>query len=177
MEASTDISAPAGDLTLRRDWRPGDAEAIVELHRRVYLPEYRVDETFVDDIRLTLDGLSARGWPTERDGAWLADGEHELAGSLLLSDEGDGEGRVRHFVLAPELRGSGLGRRMLDGLLELAHEIGYQRLTLSTFADLRVAAHLYREAGFRVVGEEAAPRWGRDEFVYQHYELALSEPG
>ena len=84
-----------------------------------------------------------------------------------------GEGRVRLFLLARELRGQGLGRRLLDELLAEARAAGYERLTLSTFSDLRAAAHLYREAGFRVVREETTPRWGRERFTYQHYELRL----
>lgn len=174
MEARTQPRAAAGDLLIRRSWRAGDAEAIVELHRRIYPPGYGVDETFVDDIAVTLADLSACGWPDRPgDGAWLVDREGEFGGSLVLSDEGAGEGRVRLFLLEPELRGQGLGRRMLGELLGAARDAGYERLTLATFSDLRAAAHLYREAGFRVVREEHAPRWGRGDFNYQHYELAL----
>ena len=32
---------------------------------------------------------------------------------------------------------------------------------------------MYRGAGFRIVREEPAPRWGRETFVYQHYALDL----
>ena len=171
-----DATAPAaaGDLTVRRSWRPGDAEAIVELHREVYPPEYGVDETFVDDISSTLAELAARGWPhRDGDGVWVVDGPQRVVGCLILSDEDDGEGRVRLFLLGKELRGRGLGRRLLDELLELAGEAGYDRLTLTTFADLTAAAHLYREAGFVLVSEERAPRWGRADFRYQQYELRL----
>lgn len=168
------VPAAAGDLSIRRSFRPADARAIVELHRRVYPPEYGVDETFVDDIALTLAELDRRGFPGPGEGAWLLDGaDGGLAGCLILSDEGAGEGRVRLFCLGPELRGLGLGRRMLGALLELARGAGYERLTLATFADLRAAAHLYREAGFGLVAEDDAPRWGRSEFRYQHYELRL----
>jgi ribosomal protein S18 acetylase RimI-like enzyme len=166
--------APPGDLTIRSQWREGDADAIVELHRRVYIPEYGVDESFVTDIAVTLTELEDRGaWPGPGEGAWLVDSEDGLAASLLLSDQGDGEGRVRHFVIAPEQRGSGLGRKMFEALMERVREFGYERVTLSTFADLKAAAHMYRGAGFRIVREEPAPRWGRETFVYQHYALDL----
>jgi GNAT superfamily N-acetyltransferase len=168
------VSAAAGDVTIRRSFVPADAGAIVELHRLVYPPEYGVDETFVDDIAITLADLEATGFPGPGEGAWLVDGDDgRLVGSLMLSDEGDGEGRVRLFLLDPALRGRGLGRLLLGELLELARDFGYERLTLATFADLRAAAHLYREAGFELVHEERAPRWGRNDFRYQHYELRL----
>jgi ribosomal protein S18 acetylase RimI-like enzyme len=169
----TTVPASAGDLTVRRSYLPDDAEAIIELHRRVYPPEYGVDESFVDDIAITLSGLEANGFPGPGEGAWLVDGAGGLAGSLILSDEGAGEGRVRLFVFDQAARGRGLGRRLLRELLTLAGDSGYERLTLATFADLRAAAHLYREAGFVVVREDGAPRWGRADFNYQHYELRL----
>jgi GNAT superfamily N-acetyltransferase len=162
----------SGELAIRREYREGDRDAIVDLHRRVY-PEFGVDESFVRDIAITLDELAARGWPGAGERAWLVERDDEVAGSLVLSDEGGGEGRVRLFLLAPELRGRGIGRRLLGELLDLAGEAAYERLTLATFSDLRAAAHLYRDAGFRVVREDHSPRWGRAEFNYQHYELKL----
>jgi len=168
------VPATAGDLTIRRDLEPGDTAAVVELHRRVYPVEFGVDESFVTDIQVTFDDLAARGWPERPgDGLWVVERDRKLAGCLVLSDEGGGEGRVRLFLLAEQLRGLGLGRRLLGELLDLARSHGYERLTLATFADLRSAAHLYRDAGFTVVREERAPRWGREDFTYQHYELEL----
>ena len=95
----------------------------------------------------------------------------------MLSDEGDGEGRVRLFLLAPRAAGPGASAAACSTSCSRSpREAGYERLTLSTFSDLRAAAHLYRRAGFRVVCEEDAPRWGREQFRYQHYELVLAGP-
>jgi ribosomal protein S18 acetylase RimI-like enzyme len=175
---SVETRAAPGDLTIRRELAPGDFEAVVALHERLYPAEYGVDRGFVDGVQATVDDLGARGgWPGEGEGVWIVERDGDVAGSLMLSDEGAGEGRVRLFLLAPDLRGRGLGRRLLEELLDRAREAGYQCLTLSTFADLKGAAHLYREAGFRVVGEEHGPKWGREDFNFQHYELALDAPG
>ncbi len=164
----------ARELAIRREFVPGDGAAIVELHRRVYLQEFGVDEGFITGVRETLDLLAERNWPGgDGDAVWIVERRGEPGGSLMLSDEGEGEGRVRLFLLEPELRGRGLGRRLLAELVEFARSHGYERLTLFTFADLRSAAQLYRDAGFRVVGEDHSPRWGRERFNFQHYELPL----
>jgi GNAT superfamily N-acetyltransferase len=176
LESGAIVPSQTRDLTVRREARPGDAEAIVELHTRVYPAEYGVDQSFVDDVAAVLAELRIRGWPRPGEGIWIVESDGVPGGCLALSDEGGGEGRVRFFVLTPELRGLGLGRQLLDELLEEATTAGYRRLTLATFSDLRAAAHLYREAGFRVSGEEAGPRWGREAFVYQHYALELQRP-
>ena len=164
--------ATAG-LLIRRNLRPGDADAIIALHDEVYPAEHGVNQTFVDDIRITLDDLEAAGFPHGNEGVWIVERGGKLAGCLMLSDEGDGEGRVRLFLLAREIRGQGIGGRLLSELLALARSARYDRLTLSTFSDLRAAASLYRRAGFRLVGEDRSPRWGRERFRYQQYELRL----
>ena len=37
-------------VEIHRTLRPGDAAAIGELHRRVYVPEYGLNETFVTSV-------------------------------------------------------------------------------------------------------------------------------
>jgi ribosomal protein S18 acetylase RimI-like enzyme len=168
-----ELEGLAGTLTIRRHARPTDRDAIVALHARVYPGEHGVDQSFVDDVAATLDELLARGWPADGEGIWMVERGGSIAGCLALSREGGGEGRVRFFLLSADLRGAGLGRRLLRELLETAREAPYACLTLATFSDLRAAAHLYREAGFELVREDAGPRWGREDFVYQHYRLEL----
>jgi GNAT superfamily N-acetyltransferase len=164
------MSAIAG-IEIRRELTAGDADGIIELHRRVYAPEYGMDERFVAGVRSTVESALANGWP-ERGGVWLVDLGDELAGSLGLIDEGGGNGRVRWFVLDPVLRGQGLGRRLLGELLEEARDAGLRGLSLETFSALSSAAHLYREAGFRVTWDRVRSDWG-PPIVYQHYELKL----
>jgi ribosomal protein S18 acetylase RimI-like enzyme len=160
--------------SIRREIRAGDLEAIVAHHGRLYAEEYGVDSDFESHVASAVARAAARGFPNEREAIWLVglDGEH--AGSLALTDEGEGEAAVRWFVLNSELRGRGLGRRLLDELLARAAQVGYRRVWLETFSDLEVAAHLYRDHGFELVSTDARPRWGRDRIAYQRYELELS---
>jgi hypothetical protein len=39
------------DISIRRELREGDADAIAELHRRVYGSEYGLNERFVQGVR------------------------------------------------------------------------------------------------------------------------------
>jgi GNAT superfamily N-acetyltransferase len=161
-------------IGIRRDVAPGDAEAVVALHARVYLPEYGLDWTFVKHVAASVTRAVERGWPSEREGIWLVERAGATAGSIGLTDEGGGEAALRWFVLEPELRGSGLGRRLLGEVLATAADQGYERIGLETFSELCVAAHLYREHGFELMWSDRRPRWGRSEITYQRYELALT---
>jgi ribosomal protein S18 acetylase RimI-like enzyme len=162
------ISAPA----IRRELRDGDVERIVDLHRRVYMTEYDRNEAFIAGVQHTLDVAAARDWPRGGGAVWLIDQGEELSGCVALTDEGAGHGRVRWVVFGPELRGQGLGRRLIGEMLDVARADGYHELSLETFSALRAAGHLYRSFGFAVTWERPRDDWG-PPIVYQHYELQL----
>jgi ribosomal protein S18 acetylase RimI-like enzyme len=161
------------EVTIRDELRPGDIEAIVAHHRRVYGEEYGVDSRFGDFVHAAVTLAAERGFPSERETIRIVELDGEHAGSIGLSDEGDGDAAIRWVVLSPEVRGEGLGRRLLDQMLAFAEEQGYRRVWLETFSELRAAAHLYLERGFVVVSEDTAPRWGRESITMQRYELEL----
>jgi ribosomal protein S18 acetylase RimI-like enzyme len=161
------------DPRIRRELRPGDLSAIVAHHGRVYGEEYGVDSTFEGHVASSVARAALRGFPSPREAICLVELEGEHAGSLALTDEDDGEAAIRWFVLSPEVRGRGLGRRLLGEMLARASEIGYTRVWLETFSELEAAAHLYRDHGFEVVSADEAPRWGRERITYQRYELEL----
>jgi ribosomal protein S18 acetylase RimI-like enzyme len=158
---------------IRRHLRPGDLGVIIAHHGRVYGQEYGVDSTFEGHVAASVGRAAKRGFPTEREAICLVERDGVLAGSVGLTDEGDGTATLRWFVLDRDLRGHGLGRRLLEEMLTRAEECGYTRVTLDTFSDLRAAAHLYRQYGFKLCSEDSAPRWGRDDITYQLYELEL----
>ena len=157
---------------IRSDLRRGDLEAIVAHHRRIYGEEYSVDSRFGDFVAAAVARAAKRGFPGEREAIRIVELDGEHAGSMGLSDEGD-EAAIRWVVLSPEVRGMGLGRRLLDEMLAFAEDHGYRRVWLETFSELTAAAHLYLERGFVVTAEDTAPRWGRESITMQRYELEL----
>jgi GNAT superfamily N-acetyltransferase len=167
-----DPEHPAAEPTVRRDLRPGDLGAIIAHHGRVYRREHGLGGEFEAHVGASVARAGRRrGWPGETEGVWIVELAREHAGSLALTDEGDGLGTVRWFLLDPAVRGHGLGRRLVGELIELARRAGYRRLGLETFSELEAAAHIYRGFGFELVDAEVGPRWGRPEITYQHYEL------
>ena len=158
--------------TVRRDLRPGDLGAIIAHHGRVYCPEYGVDQTFEANVAAAVGAAGKRGFPRAGEGIWIVELDGRHAGSVALTNEGE-QGWVRWVVLDPELRGRGLGGRLIGEVVAEAEAAGYESLHLETFSDLRAAARIYRSHGFEVTWEETGPRWGRAELTYQHYELSF----
>lgn len=165
-------AAMSEHVLIRRRLEPGDAEAIGELHERLYALEYGMNDAFCQGVRDSVAAARRRGWPDVGGAVWLIDGEHGLAGSLGLTDEGGGSGRVRWFVIESRLRGHGLGRAMVEELITEARGAGLARLELETFSALQAAAHIYRAAGFELVWSRDRYDWG-PPIVYQRYELEL----
>ncbi len=94
----------------------------------------------------------ASRWPEDfrGPGAAVVLGWHEAraAGCAGLRPMGAGVLELKHFFLAPEFRGRGLGRALLAGVEEVARGLGARRLVLDTAAPLTEAAALYLSAGY-----------------------------
>ena len=159
--------------SIRRDLRPGDLGAIIEHHGRTYAREYGLDTGMEAHVAAAVAQAALRGFPREAEAIWIVEVEGRHAGSLAMTDEGEGVACVRFFLLDAELRGKGLGRRLLKELLDTGRARGFERMVLETFSELDAAAHLYREHGFQVMSAETGPRWGRAEITYQRYEAEL----
>ncbi|HXH03069.1 MAG TPA: ribosomal protein S18-alanine N-acetyltransferase [Candidatus Competibacteraceae bacterium] len=63
-----------------------------------------------------------------------------------------GEAHVLNLCVAPEYQGQGLGRRILEHLMEQARQGGARTVFLEVRPSNGVAVHLYRSAGFCEVG-------------------------
>jgi GNAT superfamily N-acetyltransferase len=123
-------------------------------------------------VRRGIDEAIIRGWPEHGGAVWLVERSGRLVGSLALTDEGDGVGRVRWFVLEAAVRGRGLGRSLIAELLDEARAAGMHGLMLETFSALTAAARIYRDAGFELRWSRERDDWG-PRVTYQGYELEL----
>jgi GNAT superfamily N-acetyltransferase len=112
-----------------------------------------------------------RRWPEDFRGPGaavvLARADGRAVGCAGLRPLGEGVVELKHFFLAREARGRGLGRGMLAGVEEVARERGARRIVLDTAAPLIEAAALYRSAGYadipRFNDNPVAVAWfGRD---------------
>lgn len=75
------------------------------------------------------------------------DGQPVGCGALMV-DAGS-IGHIRRMWIAPEARGIGLGRRMLDALENQARKLGLDTLRLETNKNLKEAQAMYRSCGYR----------------------------
>ena len=145
---------------------------VVRINGAVFEREYGLAPTFAGDMAVQLSELRRSGWPGAGEGLWIAELDGRAIGAVTLRELGGGLARLGHLVLAPEARGSGTGRRLVEAVLAAARAAGYQRVELLTFSDLTAARELYRRGGFELKSSEHVVRWGR-ELDWERWELAL----
>jgi putative acetyltransferase len=74
-----------------------------------------------------------------------------LAGTVALRPLGEGICEMKRLFVRELYRGQGLGRRLVDRVIDEARTIGYQRMRLDTLASMTEAVTLYKSAGFQVI--------------------------
>jgi ribosomal protein S18 acetylase RimI-like enzyme len=70
------------------------------------------------------------------------------------------EAHLRMLGVSPDLRGLGIGRRLVAACIDVARERGKRRLTLDTSPLMEAAQRMYSTMGFVSTGERSMPDGG-----------------
>lgn len=97
----------------------------------------------------------------------LQDGEAVGCAALLKMDDGGYE--VAKMTVSETLRGSGLGRMLMQRCIDAGAELGATRLYLETNSSLGPALGLYRAMGFRDLAPVETPYARADVFMERPY--------
>jgi ribosomal protein S18 acetylase RimI-like enzyme len=69
----------------------------------------------------------------------------------LRSVEPEGSCEMKRLYVAPEGRGLGLGKALMQSVVDEARRIGYREMRLDTLPTMLAAQAMYRAAGFREI--------------------------
>lgn len=87
----------------------------------------------------------------------MAFADDRPVGCCALIPEHEGEFELAKMAVAEDLRGYGIGRRILLSTIALARSLGARRLTLGSSTKLADAVHLYESVGFRHIPPNQRP--------------------
>lgn len=158
-------------MLIRTETKPGDIGYIIYLHGVIYAQEYRLDHTFEGYVASGL-GEFTKSFDASNDRLWLAEESERIVGSIAIAGQADLTAQLRWFLIHPEARGGGLGACLLRNALEFCRGREFRSVFLWTLSDLKTAAHLYQQAGFRRTDQKTHEIWGAVR-TEERYELAL----
>ena len=190
MNQRSDQAAAALLESLPPAQRPRLVTAMMEVHRLLLLAGLRIERVdpsspaarwCVAQYFQELDRRFESGFDP---GASLPADDHEMApprgAFLVASIDGQpvacgavkpvsaGIGSLKRMWVADDVRGLGIGRRLLDALESRARALGLTTLRLETNRTLEEAVRLYRAAGYR----EVAP-FNSDPYAHHWFEKTL----
>lgn len=158
------------DVVLR-PFRPDDAPWLVDQHGTLYARDEGFDDSFAPLVARILDDFMAnhdpdceRGWIATRAGARL--------GSIFCVRQDETTAKLRLFLLVPQARGLGLGKRLLSTCMAFARQAGYREMVLWTHESHTAACALYRATGWQLRDSKPVHSFGVD-LVEQSWKIQL----
>ena len=125
--------------------------------RRVRHASTRVDRAYFDfepKDRETIADLFGHYIEPGGDVLLARDDNGRAIGCVALEPTGDGVFELSKMAVAPDERGRGTGRRLMNAAIERARALGATSLFLGSNHRLEAAVGLYESAGFRHVARD-----------------------
>ncbi|MDX2096498.1 MAG: GNAT family N-acetyltransferase [Leptolyngbyaceae cyanobacterium bins.59] len=145
---------------LIRPWQPTDRQPIADLIRSV-LAEYGLgwepdgSDRDVLEVEECYQQTGGEFWVIEQEGKLVG------SGAYYPIPRGDRAVEIRKMYLAPEVRGQGLGRYLLQALEAAIVAQGAQQIWVETSSLLVEAVKLYERSGYEPASGVETPRCDR----------------
>jgi DNA-binding MarR family transcriptional regulator/GNAT superfamily N-acetyltransferase len=153
--------APGKDYQIRT-FRAGDLGMLSARQSQFYLENYGWGRGLELNIMDAATNF-LRNFREGRDQGWIAEVNGAMAGSILVTDEGDGLSRLRLLYVETMARGRGIGDALVSTCIDFARQAGYRAMTLWTHQVLTSARRIYAAHGFEIIATEMHEDFGRPE--------------
>lgn len=158
------------DISIRR-FVPSDSQWLVARHQELYARDEGFDNTFGPLVAGILHDFCARH-DADCEQGWIAHRGDERLGSVFCVRQSEQTAKLRLFLLTPEARGQGLGKRLLRQCMDYARSVGYRDMQLWTHESHQAACALYVAFGWQLVSSKPVQSFGQD-LIEQSWEIQL----
>jgi peptidyl-dipeptidase Dcp len=153
-----------------------DAEAGITfqkyMHELLYGTEYGYGIQFEIYVTAGLHEFYKQYDPT-KDRVWICEHNKKMIGFLLLVHRDGNAAQLRYFLIEPEYRGIGLGKKLMELYMEFLYGSHYRSSYLWTTHELTAVASLYKRHGFKLTEEKQSTAFG-NPLREQRYDLLIT---
>lgn len=156
------VSGSQCQIEIKTGYYPGIVGRVTQMHAAYYSELVGFGEVFESAVAGGLSEFVLRlGNPVNK--IWSVQSNDRILGSISIDGEefGEGKGHLRWFILEGEVRGSGIGKKLMEQAVEFCDQIGFKETHLWTFKGLDTARVLYERCGFVLVDEKPGSQWGK----------------
>jgi GNAT superfamily N-acetyltransferase len=150
------LNAEAGSTPLAIEIRPllpgDDATAFRTLNEEWITRHFTLEPKDVETLGDPVNSILLKGGYI-----FMVYADIEAVGCVALIPVGNGVYELSKMAISPNLRGQGLGHRLLDYAIAQAKRVGATSLFLGSSTKLPAAVHLYESVGFRHVPPDRLP--------------------
>ncbi|AKD05627.1 GNAT family N-acetyltransferase [Pontibacter korlensis] len=157
------------DITIRTTLKPGDIGYITYRHGALYEFECNYGIEFESYVAKGFHEFYSQYDPN-KDCVWVAEHRSKIIGFLLLMHRPNNTAQLRYFIIEPEYRGIGLGKKLMDLYMAFYREKGYTSSYLWTTHEQESAIALYKRYGFQLTEEKPSTAFGKP-LTEQRYDL------
>lgn len=162
----------ATSKVLIRTFEPGDVGYVAHLHGRLYKETYNFGRMFE---YYTMKGLTEFMINVDGGELWIAEVDGEIVGSIAITKSSDKLAQLRWFVLDENYQGMGIGKQLMEKVINFCKKQDYQRIFLWTVNILGAARHLYKKYNFKLIEVKPNEDWAETLIMEERWDLDLSD--
>ena len=148
------------EIITMRNHRMGDIGYLIHQHALFYSREYGFDISFESYVAKTMIKFIDT-YDENKERLWIVEKNNRIMGSIAIVHVNEETAQLRWFLLESEIRGRGIGKKLITAALDFCRERSYKKVMLMTSSDLITARALYARYGFKIKDVNKHEIWGQ----------------
>ena len=156
------------DLITVRTHQMGDIGYLIYQHACFYSREHGFDISFESYVAGTMIKF-IDNYNEKKERLWIVEKDSRIMGSIAIVYVDDATAQLRWFLLDAEIRGRGLGKKLIAAALDFCREKKYKKVMLMTSSKTTAARAMYAKNGFKIKETKRHKIWGQqmDEEIWE----------
>lgn len=155
-----------------REYKTEDLDYIIKRHRELYEEEYGFNSTFGEYVEKYLLEFN-KEYDENKENIWIAEINSKPVGVIAIAKSDNNTAKLRWFLIEPEMRGKGLGSKLIKVAIDFCREKNYKHIILWTADVLKDARNIYKKYGFNLTESIDNVSWTNNLIKEERWDLHL----